>query len=200
MTGALFSLSAGGVAFAASVIILILSAMLYDCLNKSRVKNTQSYEFTASPEVTTAIHPDGTVLLYLDFDGVLHRRMNESFERMPLLEEILTQYPEILIVVSSSWRETMSLEALKHLFPVSYQNRIIGVTPSLQDVPDIEYIRYRECLSNSQHLGISNFIIIDDESHRFPPGCENLVSTKYREGMTDETVSEVIMKYRQYFS
>jgi hypothetical protein len=91
-------------------VILILSAMLYDSLTRSRVKNTQLYEFTASPEVAIATHPDGAVLLYLDFDGVLHRRMNESFERMPLLEEILTQCPEILIVVSSSWRETMSLE------------------------------------------------------------------------------------------
>lgn len=40
MTGALFSLSAGGAVFAASVIILILSAMLYDSLTRSRVKNT----------------------------------------------------------------------------------------------------------------------------------------------------------------
>ncbi|MDK1365487.1 hypothetical protein QOL70_18000, partial [Klebsiella quasipneumoniae] len=76
MTGALFSLSAGGAVFAASVIILILSAMLYDSLTRSRVKNTQLYEFTASPEVAIATHPDGAVLLYLDFDGVLHRRMN----------------------------------------------------------------------------------------------------------------------------
>ncbi|MDK9414503.1 HAD domain-containing protein [Klebsiella pneumoniae] len=197
MTGALFSLSASGVVFAASVVILILSAMLYDSLNKRRVRNVQSYEFLASHEAATGTHPEGTVLLYLDFDGVLHRRMNESFEKMPLLEEILIQCPEILIVISSSWRETMSLEGLKHLFPVSYRHRIIGVTPSLQDVPDIEYIRYRECLSNARYLGISHFIIIDDESHRFPPGCENLVSTKYREGMTDETVSAVIMKYRQ---
>ena len=52
MTGALFSLSAGGAVFAASVIILILSAMLYDSLtregankrgNSSRL--TQSFHF-----------------------------------------------------------------------------------------------------------------------------------------------------------
>ncbi|HAT1642305.1 TPA: hypothetical protein I8Y18_003467 [Raoultella ornithinolytica] len=200
MTGALFSLSASGVIFAVSVIILILGVMLYDSLNKWWVKNIQSCEFTASPEVATNNHPSGAVLLYLDFDGVLHRRMNESFERMPLLEEILTQCPEMLIVVSSSWRETMSLDGLKYFFPASFRNRIIGVTPTLRDVSDIEYIRYSECLSNAKHMGINRFIIIDDESHRFPPGCENLVSTKYREGMTDQTVATVIMKYRQYFT
>lgn len=50
MTGALFSLSASGVVFAASVVIVILSAMLYDSLNKRRVRNVQSYEFLASHE------------------------------------------------------------------------------------------------------------------------------------------------------
>ncbi|AUB50597.1 hypothetical protein ECMP0215612_5144 [Escherichia coli MP021561.2] len=49
-------------------------------------------------------------------------------------------------------------------------------------------------------MGINKFIIIDDESHRFPPGCENLVSTNYSEGMTDQTVESVIMKYCQYLT
>jgi hypothetical protein len=65
MTGALLSLSACGVIFSACVIFLILGAMLYDSFTKSRVKNIQSYEFTASPEVATGTHSDGIVLLYL---------------------------------------------------------------------------------------------------------------------------------------
>jgi hypothetical protein len=51
-----------------------------------------------------------------------------------------------------------------------------------------------------QTYGVNKFIIIDDESHRFPPGCENLVSTNYSEGMTDQTVASVIMKYCQYLT
>ncbi len=68
MTGALFSLSAGGVVFAASVIILILSAMLYESLNNRRIKNIQSSELTATTEVATGTHPDRAVLLYLGED------------------------------------------------------------------------------------------------------------------------------------
>ncbi len=200
MAGALFSLSAGGVIFATSVIIIILSALLYDSIVKRRSENINSPEFTGSPELASRNHSGSTVLLYLDFDGVLHRRMNETFERMPLLEKILIQCPEIQIVVSSSWRETMSLDGLKYLFPVPFRHRIVGVTPSIQEVKDTEYIRYRECLLHARNMGINKFIIIDDESYRFPPGCENLVSTKYREGMTRETVATVIMKYRQYFT
>ncbi|EMW0524807.1 hypothetical protein ABD552_005186 [Klebsiella pneumoniae] len=200
MAGALYSLSAGGVIFATSVIIIILSALLYDSIVKRRSENINSPEFTGSPELASRNHSGGTVLLYFDFDGVLHRRMNETFERMPLLEKILIQCPEIQIVVSSSWRETMSLDGLKYLFPVPFRHRIVGVTPSIQEVKDTEYIRYRECLLHARNMGINKFIIIDDESYRFPPGCENLVSTKYREGMTRETVATVIMKYRQYFT
>lgn len=198
MAGALFSLSAGGVIFATSVIIIILSAMLYDSIVKRRSENINSPEFTGSPELASCNHSGGTVLL--DFDGVLHRRMNETFERMPLLENILKQCPEIQIVVSSSWRETMTLDGLKYLFPVPFRHRIIGVTPSLKEVKDTEYIRYRECLLHARHMGINKFIIIDDESHRFPPGCENLVSTNYCEGMTHQTVATVIMKYCQYLT
>lgn len=133
---------------------------------------------------------------YLKRNGIY----DHEFERMPLLEKILKQCPELHIVVSSSWRETMTLEGLKYLFPVAFRHRIIGVTPSLQEVKDTEYVRYRECLIHARHMGINKFIIIDDESHRFPPGCENLVSTNYSEGMTDQTVESVIMKYCQYLT
>lgn len=139
MAGALFSLSAGGVMFATAVVIIIFSAMLYDSIVKRRSKNINSPEFTGSPQLASCNCSGGTVLLYLDFDGVLHRRMNETFERMPLLEKILKQCPELHIVVSSSWRETMTLEGLKYLFPVAFRHRIIGVTPSLQEVKDTEY-------------------------------------------------------------
>lgn len=200
MLETLFMVYANAAGVFACIIVVIGFVMLYEIFNGRRVIHHLKYSFKKSTKFATDNKFNGAVLLYLGFDGVLHPRMKESFEKMPLLEEILIQCPKILIVISSSWRETMSLEDLKHLFPVSYRNRIIGVTPSLQDSPDIGYIRYRECLSNAQHLGINNFIIIDDESHRFPPECKNLVPTKYREGMTDETVFSVIMKYRQYFA
>nr|WP_249424122.1 HAD domain-containing protein [Klebsiella pneumoniae] len=84
--------------------------------------------------------------------------MNETFERMPLLEKILKQCPELHIVVSSSWRETMTLEGLKYLFPVAFRHRIIGVTPSLQEVKDTKYVRYRECLLHARHMGVNKLL------------------------------------------
>ena len=61
---------------------------------------------------------EGAVILYLDFDGVLHHEdvwwhhrrgafINtpgfELFEHMPLLEQALLPFPEVRIVLSTSW-------------------------------------------------------------------------------------------------
>ncbi|WP_276085928.1 HAD domain-containing protein [Klebsiella quasipneumoniae] len=119
---------------------------------------------------------------------------------MPLLEKILKNFKTMSRITYSSWRQLMTLEGLKYLFPVAFRHRIIGVTPSLQEVKDTEYVRYRECLLHARHMGVNKFIIIDDESHRFPPGCENLVSTNYSEGMTDQTVASVIISTCQYLT
>lgn len=94
----------------------------------------------------------------------------------------------------------MSLDGLKYFFPAPFRDGIIGETSSLQEVNNTEYTRCRECLLHSRDMGVNKFIIIDDESHRFPPGCENLVSTNYSEGKTDQTVATVIMKYCQYLT
>ncbi len=172
MAGALFSLSVGGVMFATAVVIIIFSAMLYDSIVKRRSKNINPPEFTGSPQLASCNCSGGTVLLYLDFDGVLHRRMNETFERMPLLEKNFKTMSRITYSRVQQLEETMTLEGLKYLFPVAFRHRIIGVTPSLQEVKDTEYVRYRECLLHARHMGVNKFIIIDDESHRFPPGAK----------------------------
>ena len=39
-----------------------------------------------------------------DFDGVVHKCQNESFERMHLIERLLDASPSMFIVISSSWR------------------------------------------------------------------------------------------------
>ncbi len=126
MAGALFSLSAGGVMFATAVVIIIFSAMLYDSIVKRRSKNINPPEFTGSPQLASCNCSGGTVLLYLDFDGVLHRRMNETFERMPLLEKNFKTMSRITYSRVQQLRETMTLEGLKYLFPVAFRHRIIG--------------------------------------------------------------------------
>ena len=70
------------------------------------------------------------MVLFLDFDGVLHApRVDVLFARVPLFEQALNQYPNLDIVVSSSWRESHSLEELRSYFSQEFQPRLLGVTP-----------------------------------------------------------------------
>lgn len=60
------------------------------------------------------------MFLFLDFDGVLHPEPlygdGELFCRLPLLEALLREFPEVSIVVSSTWRDTRTVEELRKLF------------------------------------------------------------------------------------
>lgn len=71
------------------------------------------------------------VILFLDVDGVLHPLLGH--ERQPLsclprLANVLQDFPEVLIVVSSTWRLTRSLEDMRAIFPVDLRDRVIGAT------------------------------------------------------------------------
>lgn len=63
------------------------------------------------------------MILFLDFDGVLHpwdpkTQLSEQqmFSLKPLLENTLRTFPNVEIVITSSWRQKYSLEKLRHLF------------------------------------------------------------------------------------
>ncbi|MDP3172795.1 MAG: HAD domain-containing protein, partial [Polaromonas sp.] len=48
------------------------------------------------------------MIAFLDFDGVLHpedtNSKNQLFCRLPLVEEVLREFPRAEIVISSAWR------------------------------------------------------------------------------------------------
>lgn len=73
-------------------------------------------------------------ILFLDFDGVLHTKPSGSgrgplpFEQMQLLEGILRRWTHLDVVVSSSWRESFTLQQLRNFFSDDLQHWIIAVT------------------------------------------------------------------------
>lgn len=83
-----------------------------------------------------------TIILFLDFDGVLHPLFNVGqdgrtatiyegpfFVHAPRLAELLAPYLEqIEIVISSSWGRTRSLEQLKALLPPVIATRVTDTT------------------------------------------------------------------------
>ena len=83
---------------------------------------------------------DDTVFGFLDFDGVLHPffplpdlsdEENAHFSSLPRFEAVVRQCPNLMLVISSSWRNKYSLEELRSFFSPDIAQRIIGTTPAI---------------------------------------------------------------------
>ena len=74
------------------------------------------------------------MILFLDFDGVLHPLGStpaQYFSRLPLLEQFLRdEAPAWQVVISSSWREFHPHQQLLEVFSPGLRPRIIGSTPA----------------------------------------------------------------------
>ncbi len=117
------------------------------------------------------------MIIFLDFDGVLHPfdRPDGVFTLRADFERVMRNYPGIDIVISSAWRETHTLEALRQLFSPDIAQRIIGVTPVFLDPqPHVRESEIREWLRAAGRSDEA-WIAIDDTDWFFSPGCANLI-------------------------
>ncbi len=88
------------------------------------LKNNAKHQNNFKPK--TVYH--GNITLLLDFDGVLHTLgVDEDFNRVHYIQTLLEKFPNVSIVISSSWGDNMTLPELKSLLP-SIRNYIIGKT------------------------------------------------------------------------
>lgn len=80
---------------------------------------------------------------YLDFDGVLHHenvargsrrsaRMMEAqhglFEWAPVLADALHSYPDVTIVLTTSWVRVLGYDRAKRYLPPPLRGRVVGAT------------------------------------------------------------------------
>jgi HAD domain in Swiss Army Knife RNA repair proteins len=152
----------------------------------------------------------GERLLYLDFDGVLHHEnvlwhprigayMSAPdgyvlFQHAELLERMLAPYPEVQIVLSTSWvRRYGCARSAKQLRP-SLRRRVIGATfhskmnqhefalkpRGMQVWEDVLTRRPRDWLA------------LDDDWFDWPKCCsDKYVKTNLSEGLSDTAVQEI---------
>jgi len=180
----------------------MLSAIKKTLSRILEVKNEQSAAvFTPQIEQQTSglwrSVPSQHVVLMLDFDGVLHACMSETFDKMYLLEEVLSKCPNLYIVISSSWRTSATRTYLKSLFSQEYQSRLLGATETLFAKGAGGYVRYEECNDFAFTHRIKAFLIVDDDIKLFPPGCKQLIATDYYKGLTPEDVTKIIARYHE---
>ncbi len=146
------------------------------------------------------------MILFLDFDGVLHPEpcydKTQLFSCLPRLEAILRDFPTVQIVISSTWRENRSLTDLKSLFSIDICARIIGATPDWKDIPDIvEVIGYQRHAEIEGWLRLSgepweDWVAVDDKPYLFKPFLRNLIKTDPAAGLDEH--AEVLL--RQYLA
>lgn len=141
------------------------------------------------------------LLLFLDFDNVMHWCGHElPMSRTEELARIVGAHPELDIVISSSWRESFTLDELKDLFPEEIAERIIGATPVIE--PKMELNEEGELVAQEHGLReeeIGQFlqehhwegvpwVALDDALDLFH-NPENLILVQ--EGIGPETIAEV---------
>lgn len=142
--------------------------------------------------------PRQQMILFLDFDGVLHPldRPNGLFTLVPEFERLMRRYPAVGIVISSSWREGYKLEQLRAIFSDDIAGRIIGLTPVLQPCSHA-HVREAEILLWLRSNGrvSEEWVAVDDCALLFSPGCRNLVLVDGETGFSALTELELRTKF-----
>jgi hypothetical protein len=136
------------------------------------------------------------LILFLDFDGVLHPDpcpdAARLFEHAPRLVQALSGFPGVGLVLSTAWRQTKSYEELLAVLPNDLRQRVIGITPNFSDFAAlaslIPYPRQAECLQWLHDNGLRNeaWIALDDRPAWFAPYCENLIACHPQSGFDAE--------------
>jgi HAD domain in Swiss Army Knife RNA repair proteins len=152
-------------------------------------------------EEWAAIRPQfGTdfVIVFLDFDGVLHPDpcldAARLFENASRLVDALSDFPEVVLVLSTAWRHSGTYEQLLVLLPEPLRGRVIGVTPNFSEFPAtaalVPYRRQAECMHWMRLNGVQDeaWLALDDRPSEFTPYCENLIACDPQSGF-DDTVS-----------
>lgn len=137
------------------------------------------------------------MILFLDFDGVLHPQPyddGDEFCLRPFFERFARDYPNLQIVISSSWRhDHANIDALRDYFSADIAEMIIGMTPdhlelSADFLPHLlEYERQREILFWCMQNGVleDEWIALDDDAEIFAPDCTQLVLCDPEWGLTE---------------
>ena len=129
------------------------------------------------------------MILFLDIDGVLHPTSgSKPFVPacLSVLESLVSDFPDMEIVITSSWREEKPLSELKALLGAQLGSRVIGATPII-DEPFLHHVRYHEAQAYLSQTSKPNrpWVAVDDEGGNYPEHSP-VVITDRRRGLTKD--------------
>lgn len=150
-------------------------------------------------------------ICYLDYDAVLHdgnvlrnrtRGMyiknpdRRFFEWMPILEELFLPYPDLKIVLSTTWVRELGFDAARQELLASLKERVIGsifLHPKLVKSEFDTLPRGMQILNDVERRKPSHWFALDDDAYGWPPRhMERLIQTSDKTGVTDPAVQQRI--------
>lgn len=109
---------------------------------------------------------------HLEHDLGLHEGCfgsNGLWQRAESLIQLLRDFPEVDVVVHSTWRHEISLDDIKSHMPFGLAERIVGLTPKQP------YERLGSIREYRAQYSIERFVIVDDSIGEFPKGLAELL-------------------------
>lgn len=158
-------------------------------------------------------------VLYLDFDGVLHPEPvyrhpkgglyfgaecvgHTLFENAGLLIDALEPYPQVAIVLSTSWVRVLSYSRAKDYLPEPLRRRVIGATfHSGMDKREFDAMtRGGQVLADARRRGITRWVAVDDTNEGWLSAADShLVLTEEKAGLAKpESLADLVAKLQQF--
>jgi hypothetical protein len=163
---------------------------------------------------------NGGHLLYLDFDGVLHpsevfwsplrgvhldSRMHGHalFENLPLLMEALANFPQVRVVLSTSWVPSRGLDGTLEQLPIELRQRIIGATFDAEQMIHERWAsvaRGYQVLDDVRRRRPARWVALDDDVADWPEEhVDKLIATDGVLGLRrPNAVKELIRCFRSW--
>ena len=155
----------------------------------------------------------GELLLYLDFDGVLHHDSvywhprrgvyltapsgYVLFQHVGLLGDALAPYPLVRIVLSTSWVRVFSYSRAMKLLPAGLKARVIGATyhSRMNDLDFEAMPRGMQVWEDVQRRRPTGWLALDNDGWDWPDAHrDHLVWTDDRDGLG---ATAVLSEFRQ---
>lgn len=151
------------------------------------------------------------MILFLDFDGVLHpdavylergrpvlRAEGTLFMWAPQLIAVLADAPDVRIVLSTSWARELGFSRARDYLPADLQPRVIGSTWHSRMATDVEHrplgretwwdtaTRYQQIKRYADRAGLKCWGAVDDNPEGWNDAdCAHLVRTQADTGLSD---------------
>lgn len=159
------------------------------------------------------------MVCYCDFDGVTHddaayaslqggihiRTPGRTlFEWVPILEELLALYPDVKIVLSTSWVRVKGFEFAKRQLPTGLQSRVIGATFNNRETQKFDFDNMSRGMQVCADVGRrqpTRWFAIDNDDQGWPAWCrDHLIKTNDRLGLSEPGVQDQIRKMLATFA